>query len=92
MEQMNNKPDIPPRHLWEYNIDTFNFDRSYKIVIERVSERGDLAEWSGILRYYGEKKIAEVVEWGAQRSKRDKAFARFFLKSDLLHTPIQHQK
>ena len=37
---MKKRPNIPPVLLWEYDYDTFNFDRSYKIVIERVLERG----------------------------------------------------
>lgn len=81
---MQHKPDIPQHHLWEYDLKTFNFDKSYKIVIERVLERGNLIEWREILHYYGEAKILEVIEWSAQLSERDKSFARFFLKSDFL--------
>lgn len=36
------RPNIPARLLWEYNYETFNFDKSYKIVVERVMQRGDL--------------------------------------------------
>lgn len=82
---MQPKPNIPSYHLWEYDLSTFNFDKSYKIVIERVLERGNLIEWREILRYYGEQKILEVIEWSAQLSNRDKAFSRFFLKSDFLN-------
>ncbi|QLH33695.1 MAG: hypothetical protein HWD62_15950 [Cyclobacteriaceae bacterium] len=50
------KPNINPSLLWEYDLDTFNYDKSYKIVIERVLERGHLNEWREILKYYGEEK------------------------------------
>jgi hypothetical protein len=30
--------------LWKYDLETFNYEKSYKIVIERVLERGNLSE------------------------------------------------
>jgi hypothetical protein len=78
------KPNIPDNFLWEYDLDTFNYDKSYKIVIERVLERGNLEQWREILTYYGEAKILETIEWSAQLSQREKDFSRFFLKSDFL--------
>ena len=82
---MQTKPNIPDRLLWEYDLETFNYDRSYKIVIERVLERGDLDEWREIFRYYGEQKILDTIEWSAQLDERGKIFSRFFIKSDFLH-------
>lgn len=82
---MKTKPNIPGRLLWEYDLETFNYDKSYKIVIERVLERGNLDEWREILSYYGEQKIMEALEWSAQLTPRMKEFTHFFLKSDFLH-------
>jgi hypothetical protein len=82
---MNVKPDIPQYLLWEYDLETFNFDRSYKIVIERVLERGNLQQWQMIFEYYGESKILETINWSAQLRPRDKVFSKYFLKSDFLH-------
>jgi len=81
---MGKKPNIPDRLLWEAEVETFNYDKSYKIVIERVLERGTLEEWREILRYYGEQKILETIDWSAQLTQRMKDFSRFFLKSDFL--------
>jgi hypothetical protein len=81
---MRKKPNIPDRLLWEYDVKTFNYDKSYKIVIERVLERGTIEEWREILRYYGEQKILETIEWSAQLTQRMKDFSRFFIKSDFL--------
>jgi len=47
---MKAKPNTPTRLLWEYDYDTFNFDRSYKIVIERVLQLGNLHEWWEIMQ------------------------------------------
>jgi len=82
---MERKPDIPARLLWEYDVENFDWQRSYKIVIERVVQLGDIHEWREIYKFYGSKKILETVDWSRQLDKRDKNFARLFLKSDMLH-------
>lgn len=33
---------INPALLWEYDLETFNYDKSYKIVIERILQMGNL--------------------------------------------------
>lgn len=71
--------------LWEYDLDTFNHDKSYKIVIERVLERGNLNEWREMVSIYKKEQILEVIDWSVQLEKRDKEFSKFFLKSDFLH-------
>lgn len=77
-----NKPHIiNTALLWEYDLDTFNYDKSYKIVIERVLQLGNLEEWKNMVNYYTNAKILETIEWSAQLDKRDKDFSKFFLKS-----------
>ncbi len=71
--------------LWEYDLETFNYDKSYKIVIERVLQMGNLQEWKNMYNYYSEAQILETIEWSAQLDKRDKDFSRFFLNSEFLH-------
>ena len=68
--------------LWEYDLETFNYEKSYKIVIERVLERGNLTEWKEMFSIYSVEKIIETIEWSAQLDKRDKDFSRFFLNSE----------
>jgi hypothetical protein len=80
------KPNIiNPALLWEYDLDTFDYEKSYKIVIERVLERGTLEEWREMVKLYTREQILETIEWSAQLDKRDKDFSRFFLNSDFLH-------
>jgi len=69
--------------LWEYDYDKFNFDKSYKIVIDRVLERWSLKEWKEIFHYYGTDKILQTIDWSAQLDEKTKCFSRFFLKSEL---------
>ena len=71
--------------LWEYDLDTFNYIKSYKIVIERVLERGNLEEWREMVKLYSKEQILETIEWSAQLDKRDKDFSKFFLTSGFLH-------
>jgi hypothetical protein len=71
--------------LWEYDLETFNYDKSYKIVIERVLERGNLEEWREMVELYPRGKILETIDWSAQLEQRDKEFARFFLDSEFLY-------
>ena len=76
---------INPALLWEYDLDTFNYQKSYKIVIERVLERGNIEEWKEICRLYPKEKILETIDWSAQLEDRDKQFSKLFLNSDMLH-------
>lgn len=81
---MRTKPNIPGNFLWEYDLETFNYDNSYKIVIERVLQLGNVENWKEIIRYYGEPKILETIDWSAQLGQREKEWSKFFLKSDFL--------
>ena len=71
--------------LWEYDLDTFNYEKSYKIVIERVLQPGNLEEWRNMVNFYTKEQILETITWSAQLDKRDKDFSLFFLTSQFLH-------
>lgn len=80
------KPNIINQALlWEYDLETFNYEKSYKIVIERILQLGNLEEWRNMVKYYTRDQILETVEWSAQLDKRDKDFSLFFLDSEFLH-------
>lgn len=79
---MQPKPNIRPHLLWEYNLENFNWKKSYKIVIERVIQRGTLEDWHEIMTFYTLDEITETIEWSKQLDLRDKKFARLFIKSD----------
>ena len=87
---MSNSPAAKPKIinsalLWEYDLETFNYQKSYKIVIERVLERGNLEEWKEMVQIYSRQQILETIVWSAQLEERDKEFSRFFLNSEFLH-------
>ncbi|HUM98236.1 MAG TPA: hypothetical protein PK275_10285 [Chitinophagaceae bacterium] len=76
---------INPALLWEYDLETFNYEKSYKIVIERILQMGNLEEWRNMVKYYSKEQILETIEWSAQLDKRDKDFSKFFLTSGFLY-------
>ena len=79
------KPNIiNPTLLWEYDLETFNYVKSYKIVIERVLQRGNLNEWLEVVQLYTREQILETIEWSAQLDRKEKEFSRFFLNYDFL--------
>jgi hypothetical protein len=71
--------------LWEYDLETFNYKKAYKIVIERVLERGSLDDWREMVKLYDREKILATIDWSAQLNERDKKFSRFFLDSEFLY-------
>jgi hypothetical protein len=79
------KPNIPSYLLWEYDLTTFNYEKSYKIVIERILQLGKIGDWREMVAFYSNEQILETIDWSAQLDRRDKDFSRFFLKSDMLH-------
>jgi hypothetical protein len=86
MANSKSKPSIiNPALLWEYDLDTFNWEKSYKIVIERVVQLGDLNDWQKMLSFYKREQILETVDWSKQLDKRDKQFAKLFINSNFLN-------
>ena len=79
------KPQIATHLLWEYDLDSLDFNASRSIVIERVIERGNLEDWRAIFDYYGKEAIREVALSSKQLSPKDKKFTAVFLDSTLLH-------
>lgn len=79
------QPDISRHLLWEYDLETFDYDRSKRVVIERVIERGTLDDWREIYRYFGEEQILAVARASKQLSAKDKGFTKIFVNSSLIH-------
>src|SRR5690606_41104135 len=48
--------------FWDTDIDTINWSRQAKAVIQRVFERGNDEEKEEIIRFYGKDKVEEALE------------------------------
>lgn len=77
--------NISPHLLWEYDLETFNFDRSKELVIERVIQRGNLRDWQEIVKAYGKKALLHTAAHSKQLSQRDRDFTKFIIDSPLIH-------
>ena len=64
------------------NLETFNWHKSYKIVIEQVIQLGTLDDWREMMSFYSLEQIHETVDRSKQLDNRDKNFALLFVQSD----------
>ncbi len=80
-------PAIRRHLLWEYEWESVDFSRLAIVVIERVIERGNPAEWQEIVNFYGVDKILSVAEKSPRLDVRDKNFTRIYLQSGFIHDP-----
>lgn len=59
---------VNPALLWDYQLDTFDWQKSRRVVVERVISMGRLSDWYGAFDLYGGirgfRKIAkdEVID------------------------------
>lgn len=68
--------------MWEFDFDKFDFNRSSRLVIERVIERGNLKEWREMILYYGREKVLAVARQSKQLGEREKNFTEIFIDSE----------
>ena len=53
---------LNPRLFWDTDINTIDYERHARHVIERVATRGTLEEWRSIVLHYGKDRVkAEAV-------------------------------
>ena len=55
------KPILNKTIFWDVNFGTINYNKDDRFVIERVFDRGDVEDIRQIRRYYGDKKIKEIL-------------------------------
>ena len=56
------KPNLPKRLFWEYRFDSINWKREADSIIDRVIERGTVADWDELIRFYGMAKVLDTVK------------------------------
>lgn len=76
---------ISPHLLWEYDLDSFDFDQSKEIVIERVIQRGNLKDWQVVFKVYGKAALLHTAEHSKQLSGRDRYFTKILINSPLIN-------
>jgi hypothetical protein len=58
------KPNLPAWLFWEYDYKKINWRKGAVIVIERVLDRGNEEELEELIRFYGRKKVRQVLQYG----------------------------
>lgn len=55
------KPLLNQKLFWDTAFNNINYDKSFRSIIERVFERGDVEDLREVRRYYGDEKIVETL-------------------------------
>lgn len=55
------KPFSNDRIFWDTDVEKLDFQRHARSIIERVFERGDVEDIRNCRRYYGDKKVRDVL-------------------------------
>ena len=77
------KPVLNKRIFWDVNFETLDYDAKGNFVIERVFERGDVEDIRQCRKYYGGKKITEVLLNAKYLSERS-----MYLAAAVIDKPI----
>lgn len=78
-------PHIRRHLLWEYDWASVDFVRLATVVIERIIERGTIAEWREMVRFYGKEKTLRVAEKSTRLDAKHKQFTPLFLDSAFIN-------
>ena len=66
---------INPHLLWEYDMQTFDWQKSRHIVVERVLEMGDFEDYYGAFDLYGIDGFRDIVKTIPRLTPRTANFA-----------------
>jgi len=84
MSNKKQKPIFQRRIFWDVDFDKLDYDKQTRFVIERVMERGDVEDIRQCRRYYGDKKIREILLSAKYLPER-----RLYLAAAIIDRPIQ---
>lgn len=55
-------PDFHPKFFWEYKYEKIDWEEAYKMVIERIVERGEQKEVDELVRFYGYGRVIKALK------------------------------
>ena len=61
MQEQAHFPLFNKRIFWDVNYEALDYDKKSAFIIERVFERGDVADIRECRRYYGDEKISAIL-------------------------------
>lgn len=77
------KPYDHNRIFWDIDSEKLDFEKKASFIIERVFERGDVEDIRMCRRFYGDKKIADVL-----LNTKYLPLRKIFLASAILDKPL----
>lgn len=57
-----NKPNLPKTLFWDFDFEKIDWRRSHKTVIERVLDRGNLADWEEMIHFYSAENVLYALK------------------------------
>ena len=61
MKQRAAQPFFDQRIFWDIDVSKLEYDHKSSFIIERVFERGDVADIRNCRSFYGDEKVADVL-------------------------------
>ena len=55
-------PNFHPKFFWEYKYEKIDWEEAYKMVIDRIIERGEQKEVDELVRFYGHEKVINALK------------------------------
>ena len=56
------RPSLPKVLFWDLEFDKIDWRRSYRMIIERVLDKGNVAEWEEMIRFYGRGNVINALK------------------------------
>jgi len=56
------RPNLPRVLFWDLDFDKIDWKRSYRMVMERVLDKGNTAEWEEMIRFYGKVNVITALK------------------------------
>lgn len=77
--------NLPDHLFWDIDLETLDYTKHARFIIQRVAQRGSLQDWKNVREYYGDEKIKEDL---LQARSLDKKTLNFY--SSLYNIPKCH--
>jgi hypothetical protein len=61
MKAQKNKPELSSQAFWDVDMDSIDYDKNARFVVEKVIDRGNLEDFKSLRQFYGDEKIKKEV-------------------------------
>lgn len=61
MTEKRNKPVLSKQAFWDVDMDSIDYEKNARYVVEKVIERGKADDFNSLLKFYGAEKLKELA-------------------------------